>query len=200
MARVEDLQNKTPDAAFDHAKSRQRFQVTHQDGKMQHRALLLTDVPQEVVLSEYPVKYVVGSGRHSFTCLIEDDGFLAESPVSWYESRKSWGMSPGYDREVHPGFERPIGENCLHCHAGQIELIVPVRTASTSRKQPSVANAVMGRRAACRASCGEKKRPARGDRFHHRQSRPFVTRPGRGDLSGLPSERRRSHPGPWPKD
>jgi hypothetical protein len=75
------------------------------------------------VLSEFPVKYVVGSGRHSLTYLVEADGFLVESPVSWYASRKAWGMSPGYDNPHHGGFERAVGEGCLVCHAGQAQAV-----------------------------------------------------------------------------
>src|SRR5262249_46486789 len=78
---------------------------------------------EEVVLSDYPLKYVVGSGRHSLTYLVEADGFLVESPVTWYTSKKQWGMSPGYDQPVHLGFERPADEGCLICHAGRAEAV-----------------------------------------------------------------------------
>ena len=78
-----------------------------------------------MVLSEFPVKYVVGSGRHARTYLVEADGFLTESPVTWYESQKAWHLSPGYDVPEQQGFERAIGESCLHCHAGRSEAIEP---------------------------------------------------------------------------
>ena len=74
---------------------------------------------EPIVLSEYPVKYVVGSGRHSRTYLVETEGFLVESPITWYSERKQWGMSPGYDRANHLGFERATGQGCLECHAGR---------------------------------------------------------------------------------
>jgi predicted CXXCH cytochrome family protein len=54
---------------------------------------------------------------------VEAEGFLVESPVTWYKERKAWGMSPGYDRADHQGFERPIGEQCLVCHAGHAEAL-----------------------------------------------------------------------------
>jgi predicted CXXCH cytochrome family protein len=76
-----------------------------------------------VVLAEYPLKYVVGSGRHGFTYLVETDGFLVESPRSWYAARKQWDISPGYDAPNQPGFGRPIIEGCLFCHAGQSEAL-----------------------------------------------------------------------------
>ena len=120
MATV-DLSREPADGAFNHSLSKSRYEVRRKDGQMWHRELLLTGGEEEVLLQEYPVKYVTGSGRHSLTYLVEDDGFLMESPITWYTSRKAWGMSPGYDRPTHSGFEREVGETCLVCHAGQIK-------------------------------------------------------------------------------
>ena len=94
-------------------------------GQLWHRELLRTNGPEEVVLSEFPVKYVVGSGAHSRTYVVEADGFLIESPVTWYESRKAWDMSPGYHGPDQIGFQRPVMEGCLYCHAGRSEAIRP---------------------------------------------------------------------------
>lgn len=120
MAAV-DLAREPPDGAFDHAPSKCRYEVRRKDGRMWHRELLLTGGKEEVLLQEYPVTYVTGSGRHSLTYVVEDDGFMMESPITWYASRKAWGMSPGYNRPNHSSFEREIGETCLVCHAGQIK-------------------------------------------------------------------------------
>ncbi len=120
MAAV-DLAREPPDGSFDHAPSKSRYEVRRKDGQMWHRELLLTEGQEPLLLQEYPVTYVTGSGRHSLTYVVEDGGFMAESPITWYTSRKAWGMSPGYDRAQHSGFEREIGETCLVCHAGQIK-------------------------------------------------------------------------------
>lgn len=122
MAEI-DLSREPPDGAFDHAASKLRYQIHRNDGQIWHRELLAVDGPEETVLAEYPLKYVVGSGRHSLTYLVEAEGFLVESPVTWYTSRQAWGMSPGYDRPDHSGFERAVGEGCLICHAGQAEAV-----------------------------------------------------------------------------
>lgn len=120
MAAV-DLSREPPDGRYDHPASKSRYEVRRRDGQMWHRELLLTGGEEEVLLQEYPVTYVTGSGRHSLTYVVEDDGFFMESPITWYTSKKAWGMSPGYDRPNHNGFEREIGETCLVCHAGQIK-------------------------------------------------------------------------------
>lgn len=114
-----DLDREPPDGTFDHHPSRRRYEVARRDGRLHHRELLLADGAEPLLLSDYPVKYVVGSGRHSLTYLVETDGFLVESPVTWYASRKAWGMSPGYDGPEHLSFERAVGEGCLDCHAGR---------------------------------------------------------------------------------
>jgi hypothetical protein len=118
MAKV-DPAAQPPDASFDHAPSHSRFQVRRQDGRLWHRELLPGDGPEEVVLAEFPLEYVVGSGRHSLTYLVEADGFLVESPVTWFTSRKAWGLSPGFDDRRAAGFQRGVSAGCLFCHAGQ---------------------------------------------------------------------------------
>src|SRR5262245_11288032 len=98
MAEV-DPAKEPADAGFDHAPSKRRYQVSRQDGRLWHREFLLAEGAPDALLSEYPLQYVVGSGRHSLTYLVEADGFLVESPVTWYASRQAWAMSPGYN---HP--------------------------------------------------------------------------------------------------
>jgi hypothetical protein len=122
MAEV-DPEQEPPDAEIDHAVSKRRYQVSRKDGGLWHRELLLAGQPDEVVLSEYPLKYVVGSGRHARSYAVEIDGFLVESPVTWYASRQAWGMSPGYDGPNQRGFRREIDEHCMFCHAGQAEAV-----------------------------------------------------------------------------
>ena len=108
------------DAAFAHPRSNRRYEVERRDGHLWHRESLPDGGP---VVSEYPLRYVVGSGRHARTYLAEADGFLVESPVTWYAARGAWDMSPGYDRADHHGFERGVGESCLTCHAGRAEAV-----------------------------------------------------------------------------
>ncbi|MEX2027464.1 MAG: cytochrome c3 family protein, partial [Pirellulaceae bacterium] len=55
--------------------------------------------------------------------LVETDGLMVESAITWYTSRQACGMSPGYDRPEHQSFQREIGQGCLVCHAGRSEAI-----------------------------------------------------------------------------
>jgi predicted CXXCH cytochrome family protein len=112
-----------PDGTVDHPLSGRRYEVYRKGGQLHHRELLRDTGTEKVVLSDYPVRYVIGSGRHALSYLVEADGFLVESPITWYTSQKKWGMSPSFDKPDQIGFERPTGEGCLLCHAGRAEAI-----------------------------------------------------------------------------
>ena len=123
---IVDLTREPPDGEFFHKASQRTYQVVRREGQMWHRELrsdALDPAAEPVVMSEYPVKYVVGSGRHSLTYVFEADGYLMESPITWYTSRKAWDMSPGYDRPNHSSFEREVGEACLVCHMGTVKTL-----------------------------------------------------------------------------
>ena len=121
MAEV-DAALEPPDGEFRHALSGRRYQIYRQGRELRQRELLtgVADVG-DVVLNDQALKYVVGSGHFSRTYLSEVDGFLVEAPATWFASGAGWDMSPGYDRPFPDGFERAATENCLLCHAGQIE-------------------------------------------------------------------------------
>lgn len=118
-----DPEREPPNADFDHPLSQRHYQITRKEGALWHREFLRKGDQKHLLLSEFPLKYVVGSGRHSLTYLVEDDGFLMESPVTWYRSKNAWGISPGYDTADQPGFERAAGAACLVCHAGRAEAL-----------------------------------------------------------------------------
>jgi len=122
MAEVDPAQEPV-DGAFNHAPSKRRYEIRRRPGQLWHRELLRNEGTEEVLLSEFPLKYVVGSGRHSRTYVVEIDGFLTESPATWYAAGKTWDLSPGYEGADQPGFARPVEENCLFCHAGRVEAL-----------------------------------------------------------------------------
>ena len=72
--------------------------------------------------NEAEVQYAIGSGRQAFSYLIERDGFLFESPITWYAHDRKWGLSPGYETRVSR-FDRPILSDCLFCHANRAERV-----------------------------------------------------------------------------
>lgn len=114
-----NLADEPADAQFVHAASGQTNSIYRDHGQMHHRSAA-RDEHGEFVVEDHVIRFLVGSGHHTRSYLVEDDGFLSESPLTWYTSRKAWGMSPGYDRPNHRGFERATDSSCLFCHVGRI--------------------------------------------------------------------------------
>ncbi len=67
--------------------------------------------------------YFVGSGAVARSYLISIDGFLYESPATYYSRGHTWGLSPGYDRYPYPFLTRAIAPACLQCHATRVQAI-----------------------------------------------------------------------------
>jgi hypothetical protein len=116
-----DPRSEPPDGSFVHQLSGRSYRVYRQDGKLRHEEVVRSADGKEIGRVDLPVRYLVGSGHFSRTYLVEVDGFLHESPITWYESKREWGMSPGYDVPQPMGFDRPIVRACLSCHAGAVE-------------------------------------------------------------------------------
>jgi hypothetical protein len=112
-----------PDGTFDHSKSGRRYRIYRQNGQLRHRETLLLPDNDELVVGDYSLKYLVGSGHFTRTYLTEDKGFLVESPATWYTSLAAWAMSPGYDEPEHSSFHRSITHDCLFCHSGPLERV-----------------------------------------------------------------------------
>lgn len=115
-----NLANEPSGGTFTDLKSQKTYRIFRQDGKMLHEESIRTADGDDLVLSQFPVKYTIGSGRFSRSYLIDVDGFLYESPATWYSARPGWALSPGYDK-YNSGFQRPVEFRCLFCHAGRME-------------------------------------------------------------------------------
>ncbi len=62
------------------------------------------------------VEYVVGSGNHTRSYLGRVEDELVQLPLTWYSERRIWDLSPGYNRENHFRFNRPVKPICIFCH------------------------------------------------------------------------------------
>jgi hypothetical protein len=63
------------------------------------------------------VDYVIGSGTRGYSYLCDHDGYLFETPISWYSQKHAWDLSPGFGPNELPG--RAIVAECLFCHANR---------------------------------------------------------------------------------
>ena len=116
-----DVLDEPDDVEFLHRRSGRQYKVYRESGQLRHSESIPNSDGTEFVLSDYPIRYRIGSGHHSRSYLVETDGFLVESPITWYTSTSAWWMSPGYDVEHHGGFERIADIGCVYCHAGHAE-------------------------------------------------------------------------------
>ena len=120
LAEIQLAEEPQP-GSYRHAVSGKEYEVVHNmaNKKLIHRERLI-DGKSPDLMQEHAMRYVIGSGHHSRTYLLELDGFLIESPITWYTNQSRYAMSPGYDRAAHGSFERIADLNCLLCHAGEV--------------------------------------------------------------------------------
>ena len=132
------IEQEPKDAEFVHALSGRTYRIDREGDRMWHRELFLVGNSATVAASEHPVAWRIGSGNHSRSYLIDIKGYLFESPLTWYSSRKMWGMSPGFDHPSHEGFARAAHDGCVECHSGHIE------STGQSSHRPQIIEASIG--------------------------------------------------------
>jgi predicted CXXCH cytochrome family protein len=62
------------------------------------------------------ISYIVGSGQHTNSHMIDINGFLYQAPVTWYAQEGRWDLPPGYENGNNSRFSRLIGMECMSCH------------------------------------------------------------------------------------
>jgi Tfp pilus assembly protein PilF len=70
--------------------------------------------------AQFPVAYLLGSGKHGTGYLIRMGSELFQSPIGYYPSRKAYDLAPGFENNPQPDFTRPVTEECLLCHSGKV--------------------------------------------------------------------------------
>jgi tetratricopeptide (TPR) repeat protein len=96
------------------------FSVERRDGRMIHRQTRRDRHGRIIAQAEGEVRYVLGSGSRGLSFLIDRDGYLFQSPITWYAQKRRWDLAPGYENRTER-FERPINPECLFCHANRVE-------------------------------------------------------------------------------
>jgi predicted CXXCH cytochrome family protein len=107
------------------------YRVEYRDAKMIHREERLDAAGKVVAATECEARYAVGSGTRGKSYLIERDGRLFQSPISWFSEKGIWDLSPGYSEELH--FNRRIQPRCLACHCNQAD---PVEGTLNGYREP----------------------------------------------------------------
>jgi predicted CXXCH cytochrome family protein len=109
-----------------------RYTIEHRQGLEIHRETRLDERGQVLAEVEAEVKYALGSGTRGTSYLIEHDGRLFQSPISWFGQKKQFDLAPGYDAS-NPHFDRAIEPSCLFCHANRVQ---PIEHSVNRYEQP----------------------------------------------------------------
>ena len=64
------------------------------------------------------IDYIVGSGQHTNSHIMDINGYLYQIPVTWYVQDGKWDLAPGFSSR-NSRFGRPIPEACMTCHNGR---------------------------------------------------------------------------------
>ncbi len=69
------------------------------------------------------IKYIVGSGQHTNSHIIDDNGYLKQAPITFYTQKGIWDLAPGFDSNLANRLNRIIGKECMTCHNSYPEFV-----------------------------------------------------------------------------
>lgn len=104
---------RLPAGRVEHERSGSLITIEQRGASMVHR------LAERGLTAEYEVAWQIGAGKLAHSYVIQNKGYLFESPVTWFRAA-GWDVSPGYARAQAVDFDRPINETCLYCHAGPV--------------------------------------------------------------------------------
>src|SRR5262245_7395622 len=99
-----------------------RYSVERRGNRTFHKEALRDAAGKSLDAIEAEIAYVLGSGTRGRSYLINRDGFLFQSPISWYTQERKWDLSPNYAKQ-NQHFERPINSECLACHSNYADAV-----------------------------------------------------------------------------
>jgi hypothetical protein len=97
-------------AGYQFEVERRAERVFHKERRRDAQGRLLTELDVEV-------QFVIGSGKHGRSYLVNRAGYLYQSPISWFTQKSVWDVSPGFKDTMHAN--RPVVAECLFCHCNQ---------------------------------------------------------------------------------
>ena len=84
---------------------------------------------EKLVLDEYKIQnndtiyslkteidYIVGSGNHTNSHIISDNGYLSQAPFTFYTQDSILDFPPGFEHGNNTRYNRKIGLECMTCH------------------------------------------------------------------------------------
>lgn len=62
------------------------------------------------------ISYIVGSGHHTHSHIIDINGYIFQAPVTYYTQDGKWDMAPSFREEGNLRFGRALDSECITCH------------------------------------------------------------------------------------
>jgi hypothetical protein len=118
IARVAATQRYGPEEHNPFRQLQSLFRMDHQGDRVWHRQTRLGPDGEAVYQFDLEAHYAIGSGNHGHSYLTNRDGYLYQTPVSWYSQKQIWDLSPGFRAVNLAG--RPVPATCLFCHANPV--------------------------------------------------------------------------------
>ena len=69
------------------------------------------------------INYIVGSGQHTNSHIIEKNGYLFQAPITFYVQKQKWDLAPGFEGGNNSRFSRILNSECISCHNSMPDLI-----------------------------------------------------------------------------
>ncbi len=95
-----------------------RFRAERHGDRLWHRQAVLDESGQPLAELAQEVRWVIGSGAKGYSYLAERDGYLLQTPISWFTQRQRWDLSPGFGPSALAA--RVVPASCLFCHANRL--------------------------------------------------------------------------------
>lgn len=61
------------------------------------------------------VSYIIGSGQHTNSHIIDINGYIFQAPITYYTQEKKWDLAPGFE-QGNERFDRLLATECITCH------------------------------------------------------------------------------------
>jgi hypothetical protein len=90
--------------------------------------------------SEAAVQFAIGANVRGRSYLINREGYVYQSPISWYTDRQAWDLSPHLGGTVQQLY-RPVTVQCLFCHCNSVD---PVEDAGNKYRIPIIRGYAIG--------------------------------------------------------
>ncbi len=68
------------------------------------------------------VDYIVGSGQHTNSHIVEEEGYLYQAPITFYVQEGKWDLAPGFELQ-NSRFNRVLDAECISCHNSMPKMI-----------------------------------------------------------------------------